>query len=123
MAADKGVNLAQATNALNEALRAAERHLTALELGVTVNVGLALWGIPEVQLGFGKIEQRWTLYVLYRNGTTEPAINASRRIRIAVADAVPTLERRLREQVKTETDKVTEAMENLTAYLDTRRNG
>lgn len=121
MAADKGVDLAQATNALNDALRDAEAYLTSLNLGVTTDVPLL--GIPEVSIGFGKQDQRWTLYARYRDGSCEPVVSANRRIRVAAAENVRALEFKLREQAKSEAAKVAEAAEDLANYLTRRRNG
>lgn len=117
---DKAVDLAQATNALNEALRDAEVYLTSLNLGVTAD--LPLLGIPEVTLCFGKLDQRWTLYARYRDGSCEPVLNANRRIRVTTAESIGALEHKLREQAKSEAAKVAEAAKDLISYLDRRRN-
>lgn len=78
--------LALISNELNDTLRRAEAALTALNLGVEVDVFLE----EGARLHFSKYKGRWAL-VIVDESDCYPALSASRRVRIRVAKALPFL--------------------------------
>jgi hypothetical protein len=80
--------LATAFDALNAAIEEAETNLVLLALGTSAEVPLA----PESTeaLGFGRIGDRWGLY-LERRGEVRPLLEGSRELRCAAAERLTDL--------------------------------
>ena len=112
--------LDQSTDLLNEALRDVEDALDALHLGVSAQVTMA----GGNNLCFSRVGAEWVLSVVLDSGShVTPLLKASRALRLASVEALPSLLVALRQAHDAENLEVSRATRTLKVLAAAIRNG
>lgn len=112
-------SLDENTDRLNEALRDVEDALHTLHLGVSAEVVMV-----GGKLRFGKEGAEWVLSAVIQNGEhVTPLLKASRALRLASVEALPSLLVALRQAYAAQNDVVVKATQALKSFADSIRHG
>lgn len=115
---DETQALHEAADRMNEELRAAERLLEGLALGVSAEVDLGDGNI----LGFKKLPEGWRLYVRSRGeGDVSPLVKAPRHVRVAASARLEDLLSALRDAVGTSRAAVEDALVKVKSFNERLR--